>query len=253
MFDLIFSERTVDRLFIGTIDPRAKIILFISFIFVVLLTPAYNLISLVVLGLTLIFLILISGLPGYKIIKAILKIYPMILMISFFQIITFNPGDYLHSGIGIFSISEDSWFRIAGFQIKTILILGASLLLVSSTPMKLFLTSLERLRAPGWIVAITFFIYHFVFILTHEIARLQIAYQSRYIKLPIIKRLKVQTRLLAVFLSRIFERNDRLYNALISRGFNGDIPLYIHISWKYSDTIVVFTGITFLVLTQWMM
>ena len=174
-------------------------------------------------------------------------------MISFFQILTFNPGDYLHSGIGFLSISEDSWIRIAGFQIKTILVLGASLFLVSSTPMKLFLNSLERLRTPGWIVSITFFIYHFVFILTHEITRLQVAYQSRYIKLPIIKRLKVQARLLAVFLTRIFERNDRLYNALISRGFNGVIPLHIHIRWKFSDTIVVFVGMTFLVLTQLIM
>ena len=183
--------------------------------------------------------------------KAILKIYPMILMISFLQILTINKSNYLFSGISFLTISEENWIQILGFQLKTILILGASLFLVASTPMKLILSSFEKLRAPEWIIATTFFIYHFVFILTHEITRLQIAFQSRYVKLPMLKRVKAQSRLLAVFLTRIFERNDRLYNALISRGFNGAIPLHIQTSWKYSDTLVVISGIILLTITQW--
>ena len=253
MFDLIFSERTTNRLFIGNVDPRAKTILFLIFISAVLIIPAHNLLTLVILGLTLILLISISGLPGSKIVKAILKIYPMIVMMSLFQILTINTGGYLHSGIGILDISMNSWIRISGFQIKTILIVAAGLFLISSTPMNLFLSSMKKLKAPGWIVSVTFFIYHFVFILSHELTRLQIAYQSRYIKLPITKRVIVQARLLAVFLTRIFERNDHLYNALISRGFNGVIPLENHISWKHSDTIIVLSGIIFLIITQLIM
>ena len=98
----------------------------------------------------------------------------------------------------------------------------------------------------------TFFVYHFVFILSHELTRLQIAYKSRYIRLPVMKQLTIRARLLAKFLTRIFERNDRLYHALISRGFNGVIPLHVQISWKNSDTMLVISGMTFLILTQWM-
>jgi cobalt/nickel transport system permease protein len=220
MFDLIFSEHTTDRLFIGKVDPRAKIILLLSFISVVLIVPSYDLMPLLILGLTLVLLISISGLPGIKIVKSIIKIYPMILVMSIFQVLTIKSGDYLYSGVGFFDISEESWI-------------------------------MKKLRAPGWLVAVAFFIYHFVFILSHELRRLQIAYQSRYIKLSIVKRLSVQAKLLAVFLTRLFERNDRLYNALISRGFNGIIPLEIPISWKYSDTILVFSGIVFIILTPW--
>ena len=176
----------------------------------------------------------------------------MILMMSVFQILTINSGDFLHSSIGFIDISEDSWIRIAGFQIKTVLIVAAGLFLISSTPMKLFLVSMEKLLAPGWIVSIIFFIYHFVFILSNELTRLQIAYKSRYIKLPVIRRLIVQARLLAVFITRIFEKNDLLYRTLISRGFTGIIPLHIKISWKYSDTLLVLSGVTFLILTPWM-
>jgi cobalt/nickel transport system permease protein len=251
MFDLIFSEHTTDRLFIGKVDPRAKIILLLSFISVVLIVPSYDLMPLLILGLTLVLLISISGLPGIKIVKSIIKIYPMILVMSIFQVLTIKSGDYLYSGVGFFDISEESWIRISGFQLKTILIVAAGLFLISSTPMNLFLSSMKKLRAPGWLVAVAFFIYHFVFILSHELRRLQIAYQSRYIKLSIVKRLSVQAKLLAVFLTRLFERNDRLYNALISRGFNGIIPLEIPISWKYSDTILVFSGIVFIILTPW--
>ena len=250
MFDLIFSERITDKLFIGKVDPRAKIILFLMYISVVLLIPSYDLLPLLVLGFTLVLLIIISGSPGFKIGKAIIKIYPMILIISFFQILTIKSGDYLHSGFGFLNITKDSWIGITGFQAKTVLILAAGLFLISSTPMKLFLKSMEKLKMPGWIVTVTFFIYHFVYILSHELTRLQIAYQSRYIKLSIIKKLSVQVKLMAMFLTRIFEKNDRLYNALISRGFNGIISFEIPLSWKFSDTILVLTGITFLILTR---
>ena len=253
MFELLFSERTTDRLFIGKIDPRAKIILLLSFISAVLIVPSYHLVPLLILGLILAILIIISGLPGIKIVKSIVKIYPMILMMSIFQVLTITSGEYLYSGVGFFDITEDSWLRISGFQIKTVLIVAAGLFFISSTTMNLFLSSIKKLKAPGWIVSVTFFIYHFVFILSFELRRLQIAYQSRYIKLPILKRLSIQAKLLAVFLTRIFEKNDRLYNALISRGFNGIIPIEIPISWKSSDTILVLTGTTFIIVMPWIM
>jgi cobalt/nickel transport system permease protein len=252
MFELIFSNRSMDQLFIGRIDPRAKFILFMCFISEVLFLPANNLIPFVVLGLILVVLIIVTGLPVSKIAKAVLKVYPMILMISFFQLITIGTGEDLTPGLRYFNIPRDAWIQISGFQFKTIFILTASLLFIASTPIKSLLSSIEKLKAPAWIVAMTFFIYRFVFILTHELTRLQIAYRSRYIKLPVIKQLYIQARLLAKFLTRIFERNERLYDALISRGFNGVIPSQIHISWKNSDTIMIICGLTFLMLTQWM-
>jgi cobalt/nickel transport system permease protein len=250
MFDLIYSELSTEKLFIGKVDPRAKIILFIIYISMVLLIQIQDLLPLLVLGIGLLFLVLISRFPGIKIARALIKIYPMILIISFFQILTLKSGDYLHSGVGFINISQDSWIHIIGFQIKTILIVASGLFLISSTPMKLFLKSFERLKMPGWIVTVTFFVYHFVYILSHELARLQIAYQSRYIRLSFIQRISVQSKLMAMFFIRIFERNDRLYNALVSRGFNGLISFEISISWKSSDTVLVFTGITFLILMQ---
>jgi cobalt/nickel transport system permease protein len=250
MFDLIYSEHATDRSFIGKVDPRAKIILFISYIIIVLLIKAQAFIPLLILSVGLLFSILISRFPGIKIIRALIKIYPMILMISFFQILTIKPGDYLHSGIGIVQFSSDSWLHILGFQLKTILIVAAGLFLISSTPMKLFLKSFERLGMPDWIITVTFFVYHFMFILSHELSRLHLAYKSRYVKLSVIKRISMQSKLMAMFFFRIFERNDRLYNALMSRGFNGSISFETQISWKSSDTILVLTGISFLFLIQ---
>ena len=52
MFDLIFSEGTIDRLFIGNVDPRAKTILFLSFISAVLIIPTKNFLPLVILKMS---------------------------------------------------------------------------------------------------------------------------------------------------------------------------------------------------------
>jgi len=250
MFDLIFSANTSDRSFIGRIDPRAKLILFISYILMVLLVKVEAIVPLLVLSLALLFSILLTRFPGLKIAHALVKIYPMILIISIFQILTMRPGVFLHTGIGIVQLSPDFWLQLLGFQLKTILVIASGLFLISSTPMKLFLKSFERLGMPDWIITITFFIYHFVFILSHELSRLHMAYNSRYIKLPIFKRIIMQSKLMAMFFFRIFERNDRLYNALISRGFNGSISFETHISWKNSDSILVLTGFSLLFFIQ---
>jgi cobalt/nickel transport system permease protein len=250
MFDLIYSEHTTDESFIGKVDPRAKMILFISFVTMVLLIQIYELIPLLTLGISLFLSILLSRFPGIKIVRALIKIYPMILIISIFQILTLKSGEYLHSGIGIIQMTQESWIHVLGFQIKTILIIASGLFLISSTPMKLFLKSFEKLGMPDWIITVTFFVYHFVYILSHELSRLNLAYQSRYIKLPVIKKISIQSRLMAMFFLRIFERNDRLYNALMSRGFTGSISFETTLSWKSSDTILVLTGFTFLFIMQ---
>jgi len=49
MFDLIYSDRKTDQLFVGKVDPRAKILLFICFTSVVIIIPTFNLIPLMVL------------------------------------------------------------------------------------------------------------------------------------------------------------------------------------------------------------
>jgi energy-coupling factor transporter transmembrane protein EcfT len=156
MFDLIYSEHTTDKSFIGKVDPRAKMILFASFITMVLLIQINDLIPLLTLGISLLLSILLSRFPGIKIVRALIKIYPMILIISIFQILTLKSGEYLHSGIGIIQMTRESWIHVLGFQIKTILIIASGLFLISSTPMKLFLKSFEKLHSLYIILSISY-------------------------------------------------------------------------------------------------
>lgn len=242
MFDLIYSDHFSEKSIIGKVDPRAKILLFVCYISAVLYIDINTLFPLIILGLGLLVMILLARFPGIKIVRALIKIYPMIFLVSIFQILTKSQGNFLHSGLGFIQFTQDSWVLLLGFQIKTILIVASGLFLISSTPMKLFLKSFEKMGLPGWILTVTFFIYHFVYILSHELSRLSMAYQSRYIKLGIVKKLSIQSKLMAMFFFRLFERSDRLFNALMSRGFNGTISFETSLSWKASDTMLVLSG-----------
>jgi cobalt/nickel transport system permease protein len=244
MFDLIYSDHFSEKSIIGKVDPRAKILLFLSYLSAVLLIDITPLFPLLILGLGLFVMILLARFPGLKIVRALIKIYPMILLISIFQFLSSSPGNLLYSGLGVIQLSQESWNQLIGFQMKTVLIVASGLFLISSTPMKLFLKSFEKMGLPGWIITVTFFIYHFVYILSHELSRLNMAYQSRYIKLNIIKKLSIHSKLMAMFFFRLFERNDRLFNALMSRGFNGTIAFETSLSWKASDTVLVLSGLT---------
>ena len=246
MFDLIYTAHLSDKSFIGKIDPRAKILLFISYISVVIYIDVNTVFPLIFLGIGLLCMIVFSQFPGTKIVRALVKIYPMIFLISIFQLLSMQSGDYLHSGFGFVDLSSDSLMQLLGFQVKSILIISSGLVMISSTPMKLFLKSFEKLGMPNWILTVAFFIYHFVYILSHELSRLNLAYQSRYIKLTLVRKLVIHSKLMAMLFLRIFERNDRLYNSLMSRGFNGSISFDTSLSWKFTDSILILSGFAFL-------
>jgi cobalt/nickel transport system permease protein len=251
MFDLIFTKKAINHQCIGRIDPRAKFILFLIFC-VILFTSSINQpVLLAVLAIILLTVIFTAGLPYAQILRTISKIYPMIFIISLVQWVSFTSGGLqTYSGIGSWDINASEWLRILEFQIRSLYIVAAGLIFVTSTPFTHLIKSLEKLKVPDWVVAVTFFIYRFVYILSHELHRLHIAFQSRYIKLPLASKLIMMGRLSAVFMTRIFERNERLYQALISRGFSGNFSIDIPLAWRWSDSLLLVAGVAFLLITH---
>jgi len=245
MFDLIFSETNISPKITYQIDPRVKLTILISFIVILISTSVYDPLRLFVLAFVLVILLLSSDLPLNKFIRLLGKIYPMILMISLFQLIVPVSQSQIYSGFSL-DLSRSNLLSVLEFQLHTLLTFSATILFVITTPFIRFLKSLEKLKLPAWIVSTVFFIYRFIYILSHELNRMYVAYNSRYIKLNMIARIRVQTKLFTVFITRIFERNDRLYHALISRGFNGSISFNVPMKWRLSDTLILISALLLL-------
>ena len=83
--------------------------------------------------------------------------------------------------------------------------------------------ALRRLRVPGLLVELMELIYRFLFLLREEAARIQVAQKSRLGYQSIPQSLRSAGMLAGMVLLRALRRGDRVYTALESRGYTGQI------------------------------
>jgi cobalt/nickel transport system permease protein len=249
MFELLLSISDYkDRIIVKT-DPRVKVILLLSLFGSILISS--ELIQLLVLLLGVCSLLWISQLPVVPIIRVMLKIYPIIFVISLIQLISQIGGDPLYLGKSLIRISSADWVKLLFFQLKSILILLSGLIFISSTPYPLLLKGLEKIHWPERFIALMLFIYRFIFILSYELHRIYLAFKSRYIKLSFRKRIRVYINMITIYFIRLFDRNEHLFRALISRGFEGKVYCGQSLAWSKIDTVILITGtclLTFILL-----
>jgi cobalt/nickel transport system permease protein len=118
-----------------------------------------------------------------------------------------------------------------------------AILLVATTQFPDLIHALEHLRFPRSLTTIIAFLYRYLFILTDEVYRLLRARQARSAGLPGLKRggkltwrAKVAGSMAGQLFLRSYERSDRIYHAMLSRGYAGHIRtlnphIMTHLDW----------------------
>ncbi len=131
--------------------------------------------------------------------------------------ITLVPTDF--GVIRFFSILVRSWLSVQ-----------MAILLVATTQFPDLIHAFEHLRVPRVLTTIVAFLYRYLFVLTNEAYRLMRAREARSAGLPGIKRggslwwrAKITGSMAGQLFLRSYERSDRIYNAMISRGYSGHI------------------------------
>lgn len=101
----------------------------------------------------------------------------------------------------------------------------ATLLLAATTALRDLVADLDRLRMPTLIVQIMMFMIRYADVVTGEMRRMHIARVSRGFEARDVRHLPVLARSLAALFIRSYERGERVHLAMISRGYNGRMPL----------------------------
>ncbi len=218
--------------FVHRLDSRVKLI--VSFIFVVTVVsmPKYEISSLIPFFIYPFFLIVMGDIPFRVIAKKVLFISPLAIFVGIF-----NPLiDTNEWGI-IYGISVTYGFlSFLSIIIKFILTTSTLLLLIASTSFPGICYSLERLKMPQIFVIQLLFMYRYLFVLLEESLRMIRARESRSFG----KRgrdIKTFIRLISVLLIRTLERAERIYYAMLSRGFRGEIKVNRRLKLKASDIV----------------
>ncbi|MCL6431947.1 MAG: cobalt ECF transporter T component CbiQ [Anaerolineae bacterium] len=145
---------------------------------------------------------------------------------------------FVRPGRAVFVLSMGSWHLVAtdaGCRALaevlarawvSILVAG---LLTATTPFSDLLAALQSLGLPRLLVALVSFLYRYLFVLVDEAERLWRAREARSARVRgrtsggVAWRARVLGGLIGSLFIRSYERSERVYQAMLARGFEGEI------------------------------
>ena len=212
---------------IHRLDPRVKVVVTLVFILSVALLPAgawwaYG------LGFAAVMVAAVAArLSPWLIVRRSLLGLPFLLAAV---TILFIPGRVVWDGPWGLAVSDAGLLRFSGILLRSMISLQAAVWLTTTTRFPDILHALRHLRVPAVIVSIIAFMYRYLFVLVEEVERLLRARAARSAQLPGARgggtigwRAAVTGHMAGQLFVRSLDRSDRVYNAMLARGYRGEL------------------------------
>lgn len=218
---------------IHQLDPRVKLVLALAFIFTTALTPPGAWPVYILLLAIIVSVILLSQLGLAYVWKRAALAFPFVL--AAFPIIFTAPPPYLAEiplGSWTLSISAEGLERFVSIAFKSWISVQAAIVLAASTSFPDLLTAMRAIRIPRLLVSIFSLMWRYLFVLADEVLRLNRARAARSGQLAdpklrpgggIAWRARITGGMAGNLFLRALERSDRIYMAMLSRGYDGEI------------------------------
>jgi len=215
------TESPVHRL-----DARAKIIVFFTFILIGVSSPPTSFLLFSLLALALIGIALLARLPLGHLLKKVLVVLPFLFVVTLS--IPFMQKDAVGGGYNLglegLSISRSGLWILWNVVIKSCLGVFSVILLSSTTSFPQLIRGMEKLGSPRIFTMLTSFMYRYSFILIDEMHRMKRARDSRCFGGSWLWQTKVIGNMIGTLFLRSFHRGERVYMAMLSRGYHGTMP-----------------------------
>jgi cobalt/nickel transport system permease protein len=124
-----------------------------------------------------------------------------------------------------FSLSREGLWGAWNILAKATLGAGASIVLAGTTQVPDLLRGFERLRMPQVLVSIMGFMIRYLDVVIGELQRMRIALRSRGYEPRMIGEARALAAAAGTLFIRSYERGERVYLAMLSRGFTGRMPV----------------------------
>jgi cobalt/nickel transport system permease protein len=170
------------------------------------------------------------------------------------------PGHALahwHVGMWTLTPTDAGLLRFTSVLVRSWLSVQMAILLVAVTEFPDIIHALGHLHVPSIIVTIIAFLYRYLFVLTDEVMRLLRARQARSAAAPGAKpggsvwwRAQIAGNMAGQLFLRSYERSDRIYNAMLSRGYTGQLQTMHAQKIETADWLVAAVAIAALIVMQ---
>lgn len=216
------------------LDPRVKLLLVLLFVVLVVSTPPTHLLAFVVYAGLLLWTIALARLPLAWLLSRASAVLPFSVLVALWL-------PLLHSGPSVtlpgasLRLSVSGLWLFAGVAMKSFLGAASVVLLVSTTPMSSLLAALRALGAPVILVDLLALTYRYLFVLAGETLRLKHAAFARGYRPRWLGQSLLVGRLIGRLFLRSYARAERLYSAMLLRGYDGRMPPSAPLAFRPAD------------------
>ena len=188
----------------------------------VVATPIQNLVAYIGFALLLLFLIKSAKLPFRTVALRSLVEIPFVLFA--FLMPFFGTGSQVNL-LGL-DLYESGIWAGAGIVAKGTIGVVTAIVLSASTSVRDLLGGLEKLRVPAPLVSIATSMLRYLNVINDELTRMKIARESRGFEESGLKSWKILAQTVGALFIRSYERGERVYLAMLSRGYAGSMPKF---------------------------
>jgi cobalt/nickel transport system permease protein len=213
-------------------DARAKLLATLAFVVTVLSFDRYCVAALLPMALFPTVLAVRAELPARTLWRTLWLASPFALMVGLANPLLDRAPMVALAGVEL----SAGWVSFVSIVLRVALTVSAAVVLIGSTGMHALCGALARLGVPRVFTVQLLFLHRYLFVLAGEAQRSSTALQLRAVSGRGVG-LALHASLLGQLLLRAFERARRVHQAMLARGFDGELRLAHSQRWRYGDSI----------------
>lgn len=244
--------------FLHRLDPRVKVLGAVAIILATVLLPDGAWLAFLFTWLLLLAISYTAGLGWAYAVKRAFVVLPFLLAaVTVMFSLPGRPLLGLQIGPWQLIITDAGLLRFGSILSRSFLAVQAAILLVAVTRIPDLMHALRHLRLPAVLVAIISFMVRYLTVLGDEVRRLLRAREARSAAVAghraggsLLWRAQVAGHMVGQLFLRSYERSDRLYQAMLARGYRGDWPTSNPHQMESHDWLALFGLLLVLLLGQ---
>jgi cobalt/nickel transport system permease protein len=218
---------------IHRLDPRAKIVGLAGITVVAVSTPLHAWPAFAACFVALAAIAAVARVSPRTVWSRVRVILPLVVFVAAF--VPFVRGGPAVQ-VGPLGLSEAGLATFALVTVKAAIGALGAVLLGATTSFPDVLHGLERLRAPRLLTVIASFMYRYVFVIADEARRMRSALAARAFRPRHLGQVAALGRMVTALFLRSYERGERVYVAMLARGYAGTMPRFSALSFGRADT-----------------
>jgi cobalt/nickel transport system permease protein len=175
--------------------------------------------------------------PAAEIWRRARFVLPPVLLVGLFLPFVRDGGQAWE--LGPLTAHEEGLRIFAAVAAKAAIGTVSAVLLGVTTPFPSVLRGLEAMRVPRLFVLIAAFMYRYLFVIVEEIGRMRAALAARAYRPRTALHAGALGRVATAMFLRTYARGERVYHAMLARGYRGHMPQLAPLVLRRADAVFV--------------